>query len=228
MIEFVILGQDKNLYSRIKIIIEKELMNYDYNYIISEKESSNKYKIYIVEYINNKKTLEKIRYDNNDWSSMIIILSDDTKIPYIEKLKLMPIDIIDKKNKQLDDLLLRSIRIALRNYDTRPKTIKYKYKTTYYNIDLKDIMYIEKEKDNKRVIIKTKEKEYLYPSTLTKIEKLLDNRFIKCSRSYIINREQMQQYNTKDNIIIMKSGEQVNEISRNKKKDIINYLRNVD
>lgn len=228
MIEFVILGQDKNLYSRIKIIIEKELMNYDYNYIISEKESSNKYKIYIVEYINNKKTLEKIRYDNNDWSSMIIILSDDTKIPYIEKLKLMPIDIIDKKNKQLDDLLLRSIRIGLRNYDTRPKTIKYKYKTTYYNIDLKDIMYIEKEKDNKRVIIKTKEKEYLYPSTLTKIEELLDNRFIKCSRSYIINREQMQQYNTKDNIIIMKSGEQVNEISRNKKKDIINYLRNVD
>lgn len=228
MIEFVILGQDKNLYSRIKIIIEKELMNYDYNYIISEKESSNKYKIYIVEYINNKKTLEKIRYDNNDWSSMIIILSDDTKIPYVEKLKLMPIDIIDKKNKQLDDLLLRSIRIALRNYDTRPKTIKYKYKTTYYNIDLKDIMYIEKEKDNKRVIIKTKEKEYLYPSTLTKIEELLDNRFIKCSRSYIINREQMQQYNTKDNIIIMKSGEQVNEISRNKKKDIINYLRNVD
>lgn len=228
MIEFVILGQDKNLYSRIKIIIEKELMNYDYNYIISEKESSNKYKIYIVEYINNKKTLEKIRYDNNDWSSMIIILSDDTKIPYVEKLKLMPIDIIDKKNKQLDDLLLRSIRIGLRNYDTRPKTIKYKYKTTYYNIDLKDIMYIEKEKDNKRVIIKTKEKEYLYPSTLTKIEKLLDNRFIKCSRSYIINREQMQQYNTKDNIIIMKSGEQVNEISRNKKKDIINYLRNVD
>lgn len=228
MIEFVILGQDKNLYSRIKIIIEKELMNYDYNYIISEKESSNKYKIYIVEYINNKKTLEKIRYDNNDWSSMIIILSDDTKIPYVEKLKLMPIDIIDKKNKQLDDLLLRSIRIGLRNYDTRPKTIKYKYKTTYYNIDLKDIMYIEKEKDNKRVIIKTKEKEYLYPSTLTKIEELLDNRFIKCSRSYIINREQMQQYNTKDNIIIMKSGEQVNEISRNKKKDIINYLRNVD
>lgn len=228
MIEFVILGQDKNLYSRIKIIIEKELMNYDYNYIISEKESSNKYKIYIVEYINNKKTLEKIRYDNNDWSSMIIILSDDTKIPYVEKLKLMPIDIIDKKNKQLDDLLLRSIRIALRNYDTRPKTIKYKYKTIYYNIDLKDIMYIEKEKDNKRVIIKTKEKEYLYPSTLTKIEKLLDNRFIKCSRSYIINREQMQQYNTKDNIIIMKSGEQVNEISRNKKKDIINYLRGIE
>lgn len=228
MIEFVILEQDKKLYDKIKTILEKELMNYDYNYIISEKETNNKFKIYIIEYTNKDKFLEKIRYENNDWSSMIIVISDSKLIHSIEKQKIMPVDIIDKGNKMFEDILLRSVKIALRNYDTRPKTIKYKYKTTYYNIDLKDIIYIEKEKESKRVIIKTKEEDYYYPSSLTEIEKRLDNRFIKCSRSYIINKEQVKQYNTKENIIVLKSGDTVEEISRNKKKDLINYLRYVD
>lgn len=228
MIEFVILEQNKNLYNKIKLILEKELMNYDYNYIISEKETNNKFKIYIIDYTKKDKLLERIRYENNDWSSMIIIISESKLISSIEKQKVMPVDIIDKENTMFEDMLLRSIKIALRNYDTRPKTIKYKYKTTYYNIDLKDIIYIEKEKESKRVIIKTKEEDYYYPSSLTEIEKILDNRFIKCSRSYIINKEQVKLYNTKENIIVLKSGGMVKEISRNKKKDLINYLRNVD
>lgn len=228
MIEFVILEQNKNLYNKIKLILEKELMNYDYNYIISEKETNNKFKIYIIDYTKKDKLLERIRYENNDWSSMIIIISESKLISSIEKQKVMPVDIIDKENTMFEDMLLRSIKIALRNYDTRPKTIKYKYKTTYYNIDLKDIIYIEKEKESKRVIIKTKEEDYYYPSSLTEIEKILDNRFIKCSRSYIINKEQVKLYNTKENIIVLKSGDTVKEISRNKKKDLINYLRNVD
>lgn len=228
MIEFVILEQNKNLYNKIKLILEKELMNYDYNYIISEKETNNKFKIYIIDYTKKDKLLERIRYENNDWSSMIIIISESKLISSIEKQKVMPVDIIDKENTMFEDMLLRSIKIALRNYDTRPKTIKYKYKTTYYNIDLKDIIYIEKEKESKRVIIKTKEEDYYYPSSLTEIEKILDNRFIKCSRSYIINKEQVKLYNTKENIIVLKSGDAVKEISRNKKKDLINYLRNVD
>ncbi len=228
MIEFVILEQNKNLYNKIKLILEKELMNYDYNYIISEKETNNKFKIYIIDYTKKDKLLERIRYENNDWSSMIIIISESKLISSIEKQKVMPVDIIDKENTMFEDMLLRSIKIALRNYDTRPKTIKYKYKTTYYNIDLKDIIYIEKEKESKRVIIKTKEEDYYYPSSLTEIEKILDNRFIKCSRSYIINKEQVKLYNTKENIIVLKSGDMVKEISRNKKKDLINYLRNVD
>lgn len=228
MIEFVILEQNKNLYNKIKLILEKELMNYDYNYIISEKETNNKFKIYIIDYTKKNKLLERIRYENNDWSSMIIIISESKLISSIEKQKVMPVDIIDKENTMFEDMLLRSIKIALRNYDTRPKTIKYKYKTTYYNIDLKDIIYIEKEKESKRVIIKTKEEDYYYPSSLTEIEKILDNRFIKCSRSYIINKEQVKLYNTKENIIVLKSGDTVKEISRNKKKDLINYLRNVD
>lgn len=228
MIEFVILEQNKNLYNKIKLILEKELMNYDYNYIISEKETNNKFKIYIIDYTKKNKLLERIRYENNDWSSMIIIISESKLISSIEKQKVMPVDIIDKENTMFEDMLLRSIKIALRNYDTRPKTIKYKYKTTYYNIDLKDIIYIEKEKESKRVIIKTKEEDYYYPSSLTEIEKILDNRFIKCSRSYIINKEQVKQYNTKENIIVLKSGDTVKEISRNKKKDLINYLRYVD
>lgn len=230
MIEFIIIEEDEKVYLKIKNLIEKTLMNYDYNYKISNKvESNNSFKIYIINY-SNKKTkdlLNNIRYEENDWSSMIIVITTQKLIKEVQDLKIMPIDIIEMDG-QFEKSITRAITIGIRNYCNRPKTIKYKYKTVYYNIDLKDILYIEKEKESKRILIKTKDETYPYSSTLYDIEKKLDKRFIKCSRSYIINAEQVKQYNTKDNVITLKDGNCIYEISRDKKKDIINHLRYVD
>lgn len=230
MIEFIIIEEDEKNYTLIKKIIENTLMNYDYNYKISNKiENNNNFKVYIICCLNKKTKdlLNNIRYEQNDWSSMIIVITIHKLIKEIQDLKIMPIDII-VKDKLFEKNIIRAINIGIRNYNNRPKTIKYKYKTIYYNIDLRDILYIEKEKESKRILIKTKDETFLYSSTLSEIEKKLDNRFIKCSRSYIINLEQMRLYNTKDNIIVLKDGNCIYEISRDKKKSIINYLRNVD
>ena len=58
-----------------------------------------------------------------------------------------------------------------------------------------------------------------------KIEKILNENFIKCSRSYIININKMREYNTKDNIITLNGNLKIYEISRQKKKEIINIMR---
>ena len=62
---------------------------------------------------------------------------------------------------------------------------------------------------------------------LSSIISKLDDRFIKSSKSYIINIEQVLQYNIKENIITFSNKKQIYEISRNKKKEIINKLRKV-
>ena len=77
----------------------------------------------------------------------------------------------------------------MKNYDQRPNSLKYCYKKTYYNIEYRNIIYIEKEKDNKICKIKTKENHYYIPGSLKKIENKLDRRFIKCNKNYIINME---------------------------------------
>ena len=62
---------------------------------------------------------------------------------------------------------------------------------------------------------------------LSSIISKLDDRFIKSSKSYIINIEQVLQYNIKENIITFSNKKQIYEVSRNKKKEIINKLRKV-
>ena len=64
--------------------------------------------------------------------------------------------------------------------------------------------------------------------SIARLEQILDKRFLKCNRSYIINLEQIETYNTKTNTITFKNKEIFDAISREKRKDIINYLRRIE
>ena len=85
--------------------------------------------------------------------------------------------------------------------------------------------YIEKEIENKRCLIKTKDNTFYIPISLKKLEEKLDNRFIKCSKSYIINIEQVEYYDIKENIIVLKNKEILTSISKKEKKNILEKLR---
>ncbi len=235
MIDFIMV--DDNLYylHKSKKIIDKVMMNYDieYNFIAYDKyrkELLNKdsFKVYIISYKNDSIELIKyIREKLDDWKSLIIVLyknnEDKNKVL---KNNLFIVDYINR-NKNFEEKLLRNIQICLKNYDQRPNSLKYKYKNTSYNIEFQKILYIEKEQDNKRCIIRTIEKEYYIPGTLNKVSKLLDKRFIKSSRSFIINKEQMLFYDIKSNIIMFKNNMYLHGVSRDNKKDILNYLRGI-
>ena len=235
MIDFIIVEDDLYYINESKKIIDKVMMNYDvsYNFIAYDKyrkELINKddFKIYIISYKNDSIDLIKhIREELDDWKSLIIILYKlkENKIKIIKE-NLFIVDYINKR-KHFEEKLLRNIQICLKNYDQRPNSLKYTYKNIIYNIEFNKILYIEKEQDNKRCIIYTKNKKYYIPGTLSKIKSLLDNRFIKGSRSYIINTEQISSYDVKSNIITFKSKAKLDCISRDHKKIIINHLRKV-
>ena len=72
------------------------------------------------------------------------------------------------------------------------------------------------------------EKDYFIPGSISSLEKKLDNRFLKCNRSYIINLEQIESYNSKTNLITLKNNEVLDAISMTKKKRIIQYMRGID
>lgn len=234
MIEFINIDENKEYIKINREIIEKILMKEDFKYIINNynsleniKLNKDNYKIYVID-CNNKtlKIMNHIRNELNDWTSMIIVTTNN-KNEDLRHKRIMLVDVIIKDNNYAYNLN-NCIQLALMNYKDRPNTIKYNYKNTYYNINLNEIIYIEKEKENKRCFIKTKDNEYPISGNLQVIEKMLDKRFIKSSRSYLINMEQVQYYNTKDNIIVFKDGTEIYEVSRNKKKDIINYLRRIN
>lgn len=240
MINFIILEDELIYVHKYKEIIDKVMMNYDtsYNFFIYDRYTSKinnfinneTFKIYILDYDNKKDTLKMIKYIReylDDWESLIIIIYNDKDIKNkLVKESLFITDYINK-NKNLISKLTRAIQICLKNYDKRPNSLRYCYKKVLYNIDLKRILYIEKEQDNKRCIIKTIDKEYYIPGTIKQVYDMLDERFIKGSRSCIVNLEQISTYDIKTNIITFKNNIKLNAISRNNKKYIINYLRRI-
>ena len=240
MIDFIILEDELTYVHKYKNIIDKVMMNYDINYNLNIYDSYNikinnlikneNFKVYILYYENTKHTLEMIKYIRerlDDWESLIIITYKDKK--YKTKLIKESMFIVDyiNKTKNITPKLTRSIQICLKNFDKRPNSLRYSYKNVIYNIEFKKILYIEKEQDNKRCIIKTTNNDYYIPGTIKQISNLLDKRFIKSSRSCIINLEQISTYNIKTNTITFKNNIELNTISRDNKKDIINYLRRI-
>lgn len=235
MIDFIIKEDDLYYINKSKEIVDRVMMNYDinYNFIAHDKYrkellTKDNFKIYIINYSND--TIEMIKYireELDDWKSLIIVIYKDRE----EKMKLIKEDlfIVDyiNKNKHYEEKLLRNIQICLKNYDQRPNSLKYKYKNISHNIELSKILYIEKEKDNKRCIIYTKTSKYYIPGSLNKVLNLLDKRFIKCSRSFIVNKEEVSSYDIKKNIITFKNKIKLDAVSRDNKKIIINYLRGI-
>lgn len=226
MINFII--EDINL----KETIEKIMMNYNLEYKINkynDQKTKELNSIYILNYdTTNKAEINKllnIRINEDDWSSIIILISDNSNIKYrLVDNKLLILDVIDK-NKDIYNQLIENIKISLKILTETSNSICYTYKGILYNIPQKDIVYIESDSKNKRSVIKTETSEYYIPLTLLKIEKILNENFIKCSRSYIININKMREYNIKDNIITLNGNLKIYEISRQKKKEIINIMR---
>lgn len=238
MIKFIIYDESKENKELIYDEIDKEMMKsdieYQKDYITDfntmKKTNDECFKIYILNQTNiSKSGLEVAKYireELDDWKSIIIFISNtnEYKLNILTKrLYILDYILIEDIKSELKEL----IKICLKNYDSRPKELNYKYKSINYNIPFKDIIYIEKEQDNKRCKIHTLKEDYYIQSTLSKIITNLDDRFIKSSKSYIINIEQVLQYNTKENIITFKDKNQIFEISRNMKKEIISKLRKV-
>lgn len=240
MIEFIIYNENKEINKIIEQEIDKQMINtnidyktnyyYEFNNNLKNNINNNNFKIYILNQTNISKSgleiAKYIREEKDDWKSIIIFISktNEYKLNILTK-RLFVLDyiLIDDIKTELNKL----IKICLKNYDTSPNELKYKYKGINYNILFKEIIYIEKEQDNKRCIIHTKDKKYYIQSTLTKLMTKLDDRFIKSSRTYIINIEQVRRYNIKNNIIEFDDKTQIYEVSRDKKKEIIDKLRRI-
>ena len=129
------------------------------------------------------------------------------------------------KNSHLECQLKRDIQICLKNYDQRPNSLKYTYKKINYILEYRNIIYIEKEQDNKRCIIKTSNNKYYIQGNLKTVKRLLDNRFFQSSRSFIINLEQVEKYDAKNNMIYFKNNLKKDVLSRNNKKDFLRMMR---
>lgn len=242
MINFIICEDEKELLKEYKNQIDKFMMKYDIEYkcdifdCYDDKwknavQNIKGFKIYLLDIRTEDGSgidaARLIREEYDDWVSMIIMISGFPEYRY-EALgkRLMLVDFINKLDhpeQKLQDALL----ICMKNYDNKYKSLKYTYKNVAYNIEFRTIIKIEKEIDSKRCAIYAEDGKHYIQGSLNDVLEKLDKRFFKCNRGVALNIEQVQSYNFTKNVALLKNGEEFQDISRSKRRELYNRVRGI-
>ncbi len=241
MLNFVVCDDEKEFREVIIKEIEKFMMNYDVNYKVYQFETYDEdfekvarsdlgFKVYFFDIkTKNGSGLDAARFireELEDWNSIIVIVTAFAEYRY-EALsnRLYLLDFISKFDN-CKAKIKEILKIIYKNYNSREKCLSYEYNYTFYKIELKNIIFIEKEQDSKRCIIYTTYGTFKAPFTLVSIAKQLDKRFLKVHKSLILNTDKISTYNTKENEVVFSNGMSTNLISRSGRKELINYVAN--
>ncbi len=237
MINFILI-EDYDSAVKIKDTISNYMMNYDIevgyqlldncNNIEEKIEYAKGLKVFIINVdknMNDKiRLVNYIRKDMDDWNSHIILITshNEFKYEFVGK-KLYIFDIIIK-NSFFNKNLKEDLEHIRKNYDHREKCLTFEFNRIINKIEFKNIDMIIKEKDSKKCLIKSVHGNYYIPEALNKVETKLDNRFVKVSRSCIINADQIREYDLNKNKLTLKNGFESYDISRDYKKKVTNYM----
>ena len=238
MINFIICDDNNDFLKKEKRIVDNFMMRSDIEYktyLFKEYDKAFNnimtddigFKIYLLD-IQTKDgsgldAARKIREEYDDWVSVIIIVTAFNEFKY-EALgnRLYLLDFVNKMNN-CDEKLIEDFERALKHYNTRNKTLKYEYNHILRQVEFRHIIYIEKIPDSKGCTIKTTYGEQIINKTLSETFKLLDKRFIKTSRSMIINVDFIREYDIKENKLVFSNGDYTYQISRTMKKGVKKY-----
>lgn len=161
-----------------------------------------------------------IRYKLGDWNSLIVFVTNYSK--YRNKILTSRLDVLDyiKKSKKGYEQIEEVINIVLSKYRNADSCLAFERESSVFKIKYKDIVFIEREVSSKSCILYTVSGEYKISKSLSEIEKMLDNRFLRTHRSAIINVDKIIEYNFVTNIVIFSTGETTDLVARSKRKEL--------
>lgn len=200
--------------------IRKALKDYDYKIVeysdftkeLKKLIQTPDFKIYVLDIeLLNSSGIDIANYirDYDDMSE-IIMCSFHYELEYkVLKSKLKILDFVSKYDNAYVNLT--NLILEVLNKHSR-KVLKMVDKGAILFIVMKDILYIFKEKNTRKCVIKTFNNEYLVNKNLEEIKQELNSDFIQVSRNCIVNQNNVEEYNLKDSKIKFKNGEEIDVV----------------
>ena len=191
--------------------------------LLKEIEDLSEKKIYILDIcLNGKFTgidiATKIR--EKDWDSEIIFLTNHSNYEQKVYNNIFKVFRFIEKFDNMEDRLNECIDIILKKKNDKG-VFKYKNNQIDLRIYLKDILYIYRDKDERKLVIKTTNNSFLVNITLDEILKELDERFKKVHRSCIVNTERVNKFDWKKGKFILDNSEEVELLSKKYKEEVL-------
>ena len=161
------------------------------------------------------------RIRKQDKKAAIVFLTTHSELALLTlQYKVEALDFIIKGNQ---DNVKRKIAecintVYLRHTDSdKNKTIKITVGDKIIPLDMDEIIYIETTQTRHKLRLHTKSRTLEFNGELKAMEEQLDERFIRCHKSYLINKDKIAAINKRENTVTMRNNG-VCHISRNGKK----------
>ena len=123
------------------------------------------------------------------------------------------------KFDDFENKLYNSINKAL-EYINHRVSINFNDRGTVYNIPAGDILYVTKESNSRKSIIKTSYAEYSVNLTLHEIVDLCNDFFVQTHRSCFVNKNRVRLIDKHKGVIEFDNGEVIDLLSSNYKKGL--------
>ena len=161
---------------------------------------------------------KKIR--EKDWDSEIIFVTTHDKM--FESVHRSILEVFDfiEKFQNFDERLKKDLKVIYeKKFDK--KLLKLTGRNVNVEIYMKNILYITRDKEDRKVVIHTEnEVEFKIGMTLTEILNMLDNRFVQTHKSCIVNKEKVVELNYSQGYFVLETGEKVDLLSKKYRKGL--------
>ncbi len=233
MIRFIVVEDEGIVQESLKKILRKVSIKNDKNLEViyfkryneelqKEIENETYRKVYIMDIelknsISGIEIAEKIR--EKDWDSEIIFVTHHDKMFEMAHRKILEVFDFIEKFQNMEERLEEDIqKIYNRKIDN--KILKLNGKHVDLEIYLKNILYITRDKEERKAIIHTDEVEFKVGLTLSELLEMLDKRFVQTHKSCIANKNRMIKRNYAKGYFVLDTGEEVPMLSKKYRKGI--------
>ena len=225
--KFIIVDDDIKSIDMVKNIISNTLFAYniDYNILVYNKYTSKLkqeikdmsiIKTYILsvdlkQNISGVNIAEYIREFDCD-SYIIFLTHHGNMFETVHRTVCNVFEFIEKY-QDMEKRLTRDIKKIIK-YNLDDKVLDISYKSSNYKILYRSIKYIERDTISRKLIIYTKCNKYKCNISIKDIMSRLDKRFIRVSRSIIVNKDLIWEINWNKGYIILSDNTRIEGVSK--------------
>lgn len=164
----------------------------------------------------------EIRTIDDYKGEMVFVTAHIHQVNTVFKYKLRILDFIDK-GYNLDNDLREALRIFLKMYMEKFKNepLVFKSGTEVYMVKPSDIVWIETDKQKKKLIVHTLKEDVSVHMTLKEIQEMLGSQFIQIHRCTIVNKEHIIKLeHSGDDMCAILTGDVKEIVSKRKEKEV--------
>lgn len=161
--------------------------------------------------MNGMKLAQQIRLF--DPRGFIIFITSHSELSYMTfQYRVEAMDFVLKDNPTEAKVKIRECLFnALERYTCQANKIQKTYMIDVgdrkISVDYNDIFFFETSENIHKIILHAKERQIEFSGTMKDLENVLDESFVRCHRSFLVNRKNIQEVDTKNRILYFKNGE---------------------